>query len=214
MTECEHEWGEWEKILWYTPKGRFVGEARRCSKCSAVEILNIEMDLRPAVLQPTIGVFAGIFNKEGKLLLKKITNEKFVGEWDLPGGGVDAQNALEATDERIIGKELARHVMEEVGISLSISPMPPMYPAVLKGGGDLAFVIPIMGFPKPTKGETKFVSLQELRELAEGSKGNRLLSGWGKRMCRLCLRIFQYSLNTEYSKEAYMMLLKIQKGIK
>ena len=209
-----HKWGKWEKMLWYTPQGRFIGESRKCNKCPAVETRNIEVDPRPTVVQPTIGVFAGIFNQEGKLLLKKITSGRLAGEWDLSGGGVDAQKASETLNEQIIGEELIRHIKEEVGISLSISPTValPMYPAVLKGGGDWAFVIPIEGSPKPTKGETKFVSPQELRELAEGPEGNRLLSGWGKRMCRLCLQVFRYSLNSEYTKEAFAMLLEIQKG--
>lgn len=207
---CIHEWKEWEKMLWYTPQGRFVGEARRCNKCPAVETRNVEIDLRPAVVQPTIGVFAGIFNEEGKLLLKKITSGRFAGEWDLPGGGVSAVAASEALDERVIGEELARHVKEEVGISLSVAPVMPMYPAVLKGGGDWAFVIPVEGFPEPTKGVTRYVSPQELRELAKGPEGNRLLSGWGKRMFRLCLMVFRYSLNPEYVQEAFKMLRAIQ----
>jgi len=77
MAEYTHEWGEWEKMLWYTPKGRFIGEARRCRKCSAVETRNVEVDSRPRVVQPTIGVFAGIFNEEGKSFLRRLLVEGF-----------------------------------------------------------------------------------------------------------------------------------------
>jgi len=218
MAECIHEWQEWEKMLWYTPQGRFVGEARRCNKCPAVETRNVEINSRPAVVQLTIGVFAGIFNKEGKLLLKKITSGRFAGEWDLPGGGIRAAAASKTLDERIILQELSRQVWEEVGIYIpGFSPMVAMYPAVLKGGGDIGFAILIgISDTKPSKGETKYVSPQELRELAEGPEGNRLLSGWGKRMCRLCLMLFASgdapNREREHAKEAERMLAEIQKG--
>lgn len=215
VAECVHEWGIWEKMLWYTSQGRFVGEARKCGKCPAVETRNVEVDPRPAVIQPTIGVFAGIFNKEGKLLLKKITSGRFAGEWDLPGGGVDAITASKAQDERVVGEELARHVKDEVGMTISVEPMPPMYPAVLKGGGDWAFVIPIAQYAEatpemgPVQGETKWVSPEELEELSRDPEGNRVLSGYGKRMHRLCLQTLTHSPNTDFQIRAREMLAKI-----
>jgi len=215
MAECVHEWGPWEKILWYTPKGRFVGEARKCSKCSVVETRNVEVDPRPAVLQPTIGVFAGIFSKDGKLLVKRITSGRFVGEYDLPGGGIAAVNASKARDERVIGEELRREVEGETGVEIPTpQPMPAMYPAVIAGGGDWAFTILIgVAEQSPTKGEWKYVSPQELRELADGPEGNRLLSGPGKRMHRLCLRLMasRDNPNPEYRKQAGAMLAEIQR---
>ncbi len=193
--ECEHVWEDWEKILWYTPKGRFVGEARKCKNCTAVQTQDLEVDTRPRVIQPTIGVFAGIFNKEGKILLKQITSGKFKGEWDLPGGGVDAERASQAPDERIFWEELIRHVKDEVGISISLSPNSRiLMPAVLKGGGDWAFPVMIgFLFENPTKGVCKYFSLEEVQELARGAEGNRLLNGEGKRMHRLVLSLFHLS---------------------
>jgi len=216
--ECIHEWEEWEKMLWYTPKGRFVGEARRCKKCPAVETRNVTVDTRPAIVQPTIGVFGGIFNEEGKILLKKITSGRFAGEWDLPGGGVSAENASKAPDERILFEELAGIVKEETGISISVSVESQILtPAILKGGGDWAFPIVVGTIrEKPTKGETRFVSPQELQELADGPEGNRLLSGRDKRMYRLASRLLCHSPNPEYRRKAKEMVLETHKkmGIK
>jgi 8-oxo-dGTP pyrophosphatase MutT (NUDIX family) len=211
-TECMHEWSEWGKMLWYTPQGRLVGEARKCGKCPAVETRNVEIDPRPAVVQPTIGVFAGIFDEEGKLLLKKITSGKFAGEWDLPGGGVDGKRSSQAPDERIFWEELVRHVEEEAGISISVTSRSRILaPAVLKGGGDWAFPI-VVGIckEKPTKGETGYYSPREIRELARGSEGNRLLSGEDKRMYRLAMRLACHSPNPEYAREAEEIISETQ----
>jgi ADP-ribose pyrophosphatase YjhB (NUDIX family) len=168
------------------------------------------------VIQPKIGVFAGIFDEEGKLLVKRRPeNISLPGDWDLPGGGVDAEKAIQALDERIIGQELAKEVEEETGIQIPpLSPMPAMYPAVIKGGSDWAFVILIGGLKqRPTKGEWKYVSPEELCQLAEGLEGNRLVSGPGKRMHRLCLRILasRDSPNRRYYGQAFQMLIEIQK---
>ena len=216
MAECIHEWGNWEKMLWYTQKGRFVGEARRCGRCSAVETRNVEIDSRPAVVQPTIGVFGGCYemstpsNPGGGVLIKQIETGKFAGEWDLPGGGIDAEKASQAPDERIFWEELARHLKEEIGISVPItSKSQILTPAVLKGGGDWAFPIVVGTVPKPSKGITRFVDPREATELARGPEGNRILSGEGKRMHRLILRLLCHSPNQKYSEEAKKLLEKI-----
>lgn len=224
MAECKHEWGEWEEVpVWYTSAGTFKGEFRKCKKCPQVESRNLEVSERPGVINPTIGIFAAMFNEKsegGKLLIKKIETGRYAGEWDLPGGGVVAKNATQALNEEIIATEVCRQMREEIGISLPIPLMPQMFPAVLKGGGDWAFVIPITKwhvnsfFQEAIKGEVKFVSPEELRELAEGPEGNRLLSGWGKRMCRLCLQGFYYSPNPKYRRDAKKMLKEIQEGWK
>jgi len=195
-TECIHVWGNWERMLWYTPAGRFVGEARKCVQCPVVETRNVEVDQRPAVIQPTIGLFAGIFNYKGKLLVRRrsLDIKSSPGEWELPGGGVDAVNASRALDERIVHEELNREVGEEVGLQLHplIIPPGPMFPAILKGGGDWAFVIPfsIYTYGGTLKGETRWLSPDELEELAKGPERNRVVSGYGKRMHRLCLYAF------------------------
>lgn len=154
-------------------------------------------------LKSTIGVFAGISNEEGKLLLKKITQGDFLGDWDLPGGAIYIEEAKKASDERIIGLVLSKRVEEETGIYIydKVQPMPAMYPAVLKGGSDIAFAIIVKGVTeKPTRGETRFVSVDELVSLADGSG---LVSG-RKRMFRMCLRIFASRdwPNLKYRKQA------------
>jgi 8-oxo-dGTP pyrophosphatase MutT (NUDIX family) len=141
-------------------------------------------------------------------LKRRTKEESLPGDWDLPGGAVEAENNAKAFDERIVGQELAREVMEEVGIGIAPEPgpMPAMFPAVVKGGNDWAFVIALGFFDKPTKGETKFVSPQELKELAEGPLGNRLVSGLGKRMWRLSLQAFLHSPKREYREQANQWL--------
>lgn len=167
-------------------------------------------------VKATIGVFAGIINEEGKILLRRreeidsITGKSYKGDWELPGGGV--VEAEKITYDHLV-KELIREVKEEIGISISVDPMPEMYPLLFKGpqGYDLALVVPIRSNKKPSKGETIYVSPKELKELAEKPKGQQLLSGWGKRMC--CMALKAHSFGTAYyeAKEAGEMLFAIQK---
>ena len=106
---------------------------------------------------------------------------------------------------------------EKVNFSLEIEldHMPQMYPAVIKGGSDCAFVISIwtneMGLFILGEDNFKLVSPQELLELANGPEGNRLLSGYGKRMHRLALKAFQFPhcSNDDYKEEAERMLQEI-----
>lgn len=214
--EHSHSWGEWKKQLWYTPDGRLQGEMRRCSGCKVVEARNLEHDDRPAVLQPTIGVFAGIFNAAGQVLGKRIATGKFAGEIDLPGGGVDAQRASEALDERIIFAELIREVREELGFDLGTptSAWKIHLPAVLKGGGDWAIPVsirPVFGFLAPSN--SFFLSPADVETFARGPEGNRILSGWGKRMHRMFLRLLCDSPNPTYASEAYEMLFELNEEI-
>lgn len=170
----------------------------------------------PTVVRPSIGVFAGIYDTRGKLLLKRRgQNESLPGDWDLSGGAVKAEAAAVTLDERLIGQELAREVLEETGISISVDPMPEMYPAIMKGGFDWAFVIPIgeVLLSSEISGreeELIFVSPEELLELAQHSEGNRLVSGVGKRMHRLCLMALCCGPNHNYRFMARKMLEEIQ----
>lgn len=143
-------------------------------------------------LKSTIGVFAGISNEEGKLLIKKITQGDFCGDWDLPGGAIYIEQAQKAIDERIVSFALSKRVEAETGLYIydKVQPMPAMYPAFLRGGSDIAFAIIVKGVTeKPTIGETRFISVDELISLADAKQGNRLVSG-RKRMFRMCLRMF------------------------
>jgi len=148
--------------------------------------------------QPTIGIFVGIFSPiEGSLLLRRREAEdgSFVGDWELPGGVVEAAASRVAIDERFLGKEALRILHEQTGIQWpSIQAMPAMYPAVPEGGTDLALVT-ILGTADtletrlPSKGTWKYVIPLSLQELADGPEGDRLVYG-RKRMFRMCLRLF------------------------
>jgi 8-oxo-dGTP pyrophosphatase MutT (NUDIX family) len=173
-------------------------------------------------VEVTIGLFAGIFDENGKVLLRKRKREDpdipcpYEGDWELPGGTLEEENIWKAKDERIISEELAREIKEEMGITIQISFMPAMYPAVSiskeKRRIDFAFVIPIGTIKEePTKGENIYVSPEELRELAERPEGQQLVSGWGKRMCRMALVALSHSPNPQYQKEAEKMLAEIQR---
>ena len=162
-------------------------------------------------------MFAGIYNKEGKVLIKRRPEGiSLPGDWDLPGGAVEEENTIKALDERIVGEELAREVKEEIGIDISVDYMPAMYPAVLREGKDWAFVIPIGIYDSPGKGEEsqeiRYVSPKEVKELAENLQGNRIVSGWGKRMCRLILMALIHSPNEIYREEAKKYLQEIHAG--
>ncbi|MCK5466649.1 NUDIX domain-containing protein [Candidatus Parcubacteria bacterium] len=180
----------------------------------------------PDVVRPSIGLFAGIYNDNGQLLLKRRSScETLPGDWDLPGGAVKTEAADIALDERLIGMELAREVEEETGIKVSVDLMPTMYPAIIKGGFDWAFIIPITkedsiqisnidNWDKANKEGLKVVSPKELLELANGPEGNRLVSGVGKRMHRLALMALCHSPNEKYRMEAEKMLENIQHEFK
>lgn len=60
--------------------------------------------------RPTIGLFAGIFDREGKILLKKIEEGVYGGKYDLPGGAIYLDDAVNALDERLIGEALRKHL--------------------------------------------------------------------------------------------------------
>jgi 8-oxo-dGTP pyrophosphatase MutT (NUDIX family) len=164
---------------------------------------------------PTLGIFGGIFNVEGKILVKRRgPDESMPGDWDLPGGGIEVDSILKAFDERVIGEELLREIEEETGMIFpAIQPMPALYPAVLKGGGDLALAT-ILGVTdqEPAIGEWRFISPSDLERLAMGPEGNRLVSGRGKRMYRLILRMFasRDCPNLAYRGLARVMLKKLQ----
>lgn len=156
--------------------------------------------------KPTIGLFAGIFDREGRILLKKIEEGVYGGKYDLPGGAIYLEDAKNALDERLIGEALRKRVLAETGLEINIQPMPAMYPAVIKGGDDIAFAI-IVGIQnkKPEKG--KFFSVEEVIDMAEEGA---LLSG-KKRMFRMILRIFvsRDCPNEKYRIDAAEVLKKM-----
>lgn len=179
-----------------------------------------------AKMKTTLGVYAGIFNKEGKLLLRRreekgsiIPGKSFYGDWELPGGGVEeiGEKPVPPVTERYLARELCREVQEEIGMAIEIATIAPLYPTFFQGpnGCDLAVVIPVIPplgrviSQKSERGEIIYVSPQELRDLADRPKGEQLLSGWGKRMCRMALLALRYSKRPAYAKQAEEMLQEI-----
>ncbi|MFA5368899.1 MAG: NUDIX domain-containing protein [Candidatus Paceibacterota bacterium] len=168
-------------------------------------------------VKPTLGIFGAIFNERGCLLVKQREKEDrtYIGEWDLPGGGIESAATESALDERVFGEEFLRELREELGMMIEkpLWRMPSLYPALSKGGKDLAFVM-IVGVvdSRPTRGKWRYVSPDELEDLAFGLEGDRLLSGYGKRMHRLCLRTLasRDCPNPRYRVQAEKMLKKIQ----
>lgn len=195
-----------------------------------------------AKLKTTVGVAAGIFNSEGKLLLRRrvehdsITGIDYYGCYELPVVAV-----LETEQESIpydyLCQELMRGVREELGVIISVDPMPAFYPVMFKGpqGYDLAMITLIL--PKDVavatpgediKGEIIFVLPQELNDLArkyvpakkdkEGiiiEPGKGLLSGFGKRQHCMAMKAFSIAcINRTYQGEAESTLKKIQESWK
>ena len=172
-------------------------------------------------MEITIGLFAGIFDEDGKVLLRRRRRENpnfpcsYEGDWELPGGTIEEENIWEEKHESVIGRELAREVREETGLSIKVPFMPAMYPAVYidREGKtiDAAFVLPVgIVRERPAKGENIYVAPMELKELARLPEGKRVVSGWGKRMCRMALVALCHSPNSQYQEEAKRMLLEIQ----
>lgn len=159
----------------------------------------------------SVGLFGAIFNPEGKLLIKRRgANESLPGDWDLPGGGIEETYVKQCLDETIVLQELLREVREETGIVFykNFPKMPAMYPAVIAGGSDWAFLINL-GEVDQTPGpeyEHKFVDIDELEKLAEGPVGNRIVSG-KKRMYRLCMKALTFS--PKYSEEAELIMRQL-----
>ena len=179
-------------------------------------------------ISTTVGVFAGVLGQAtGKLFLRRrveedsiIPGKSFRGNWELPGGGV---MDMEKIPYNHLPNELVREIDEEVGMSVSVDPMAPLYAVLFKGpkGYDLAVVTPVTTSSLPTRGETTWVSPVELEQFAKefvaankdkGIDGKGIVSGHGKRMHCMALKALSFSPNAAYAEEAKAMLAGIQKG--
>ena len=180
-------------------------------------------------IKAAIGVYIGLTNEQEKLLLRRrvetssiIPGKSFKGCWELPGGGVQVKENMPYYH---LVNELIREVKEEVGIELildAISLIPPMYSFFFGEKRDLALVIPIRAwFAEPTKGETRWVSIEELNELAREYKpankekeedGQGIVSGWGKRMHCMALQSFYIHGDYDARMKAQETLKEIQKN--
>jgi 8-oxo-dGTP pyrophosphatase MutT (NUDIX family) len=177
-------------------------------------------------IEATIGMFFGFLDADtGKLLVKRrLFEDPFRGNWDLPGGGVQTVDSATVRYDHPIS-EANREAEEEVGMHAVKDPMPAVYLVLFKaslGNYDLAGVIPYVTNEKPTKGEIMWVSPQELQALAQEfiseadakrqglSEAKGLVSGVGKRMHCMCLRALTFSPNRDYASDAQFMLAEIQ----
>jgi|SRR3989338_2571339 len=165
----------------------------------------------PEKAKITVGMFAGILRPNGKLLLRRRTEEasmlpgvSFKGCWELPGGAVyETSDPIVSYDYPL--KQMMRRVQDEMGIELSLNDrMPAMFGGVCfkgkDGDYDIAIVVPVFLKPEPkiNRYEVKWVDSKELNELAKGyvvpnvktdppTEGQGIVSGFGKRMHCLAL---------------------------
>lgn len=189
-----------------------------------------------AKIKTMVGVTAGIFNKEGKLLLRRrkehdsVTDRDYYGCWELPV--VAAQD----TDERSIpyhylSLKLAEGVEAEIGIKILVNPMPAFYPVMFKndkGEYDLAMItsVGVVKQRPPKDKEVIYVSPQKLNELAEEyapvkkdkegkiiQEGRGLLGGKGKRQHCMALKVIETACSDiTYRRSAKQTLKDIQEG--
>ena len=193
-----------------------------------------------AKLVTTVGTFVGLLSsirtraRDGRLLLRRRTEEgsilpgiSFMGNWELPGGSVQ-ETERPRYDHLVL--EALREIEEEVGIKIAVDPEDDshqifsMYAAQFKGsqGYDLSVVIPMIYGLEPTKGETCWVSPEELNQLAQdfvsvtdakkqglsGAQG--IVSGWGKRMHWMSLCALTHSPNLKFVRQAQLTIADIQ----
>jgi len=171
----------------------------------------------------TIGIFAGLLTSKGKIRLQRriekdsiIPGKSYEGDYELPGGRVEEKDLKKALNLETLKNELILRVEKDLGIAIRPCILPSVYLTIFedpsKGICDWAFMVPIPPPPfywnenAPTKRTTFDVSPQELYELARRPKGEQLLSGWGKRMCRMSLGALLDSPNKEFGLQAQRYL--------
>jgi 8-oxo-dGTP pyrophosphatase MutT (NUDIX family) len=177
---------------------------------------------------PTIGVFAGILNKEGELLLRRrtlpeekkseIAGKTVERDWELPGGIVEQEEMLFAVNEQGLIVALKREVKEELGLKIKLSLPLETFPVVLAKeiSGRIVNDIALLIIVKPEqwegepKGEIEWVSALRLNHIAKyGLYGGKLVSGWGKRMHRMALIALTRSPNEDSRRRAKETLKEI-----
>jgi len=175
----------------------------------------------------TVGVFAGILNVDGKLLLRRrtlpeeekslISDKTVKRDWELPGGIVEQEEMLAASDEKGLIEALKREIKEELGLEIELFLPLQVFPVVLakeisgRITSDIAFLIVVQHGQwsgEPT-GKIRWVDPWDLKELAENPPGEQLLSGWGKRMCRMALIALKHSPVLMFSTKARKLLAEI-----
>lgn len=181
---------------------------------------------------PEIGIFAAILDHEGKILLRKrvlseekkssVSGKNVKNEWELPGGGVEDLEMLNAGDERGLLESLQREVGEEMNMCIVDIALPlQTFPVVIAkeiSPGKIARDIALLVIVKPNnwgvyqggiRGETAWVDVKQLNKLAKGSAKGKLVSGFGKRMHRMALMALLHSANRDCRLEAKATLKRI-----
>lgn len=177
---------------------------------------------------PIIGVFAGILNEDGELLLRRrtlpeeqrseISGKTVKRDWELPGGAVEESEMLCAGNEEGLSWALKREVKEELGLEIKLSLPLQTFPVVLSKeiAGKIVNDIALLIVVKPDqwegepKGEIEWVSALGLNHIARyGLYGGKLVSGWGKRMHRMALIALFHSSNPKYQSKAQATLATI-----
>jgi len=177
-----------------------------------------------AKLQTTIGVGAGIFNSDGKLLLVRridhdsITGTDYAGNWELPIVAIQ-ESGEKTIPYNYLSLELVAGVLRETGLQITVPYMPVLFPVMFKtGDGKYDLLLATLILSKNViggelKGETLFVSVKELNDLArnfvsltdakkqELKSATGLLSGFGKRQHCAALRIFAVKNSANWSLE-------------
>lgn len=184
-------------------------------------------------LKAEIGAYIGFINpnRGGRLLLVRrtqtesiIPGQSFRGNWELPGGAVEETEESSIRYDLMTQTALAKANLK-VGIYVVGCQVFPFYTAFFKnpgtGGYDLAGVTPYISNLEPVIGETMWVSVEELNELAtqfvsetdaksQGlSEAKGLLSGYGKRMHCMALMTLTHGVNAFNKRIAQGTLAEI-----
>jgi 8-oxo-dGTP diphosphatase len=98
--------------------------------------------------RPVLGVGAVVL-VDGKVVLVKRAHEPLMGEWNLPGGGVEIGETLQ--------QACAREVLEETGLSVEVGPVIEVFDRImLDAGGRVQYHFVLVDYMcRPIAGEVR-----------------------------------------------------------